>query len=65
MVNYNYYFQIAGLTVGIQSPVPVAFRPCMEPFQIASAEAVDLCYEIRQQSSRSWCVLSLANRQDL
>ena len=47
MVNYNYYFQIAGLTVGIQSPVPVAFRPCMEPFQIASAEAVDLCYEIR------------------
>ena len=45
-MKYNYYFQIAGLIVGIQAPAAIEFPSCMEPFQILEAKTADLCYEI-------------------
>lgn len=45
-MEYDYYFEIAGLTLGIQSPGTVDFPPCMKPFQVQEAKTVDLNYEI-------------------
>lgn len=44
---YNYYFQIAGLVLELDSPVPIAFLPCMEPFQTKNVQKVDLHYQIK------------------
>lgn len=46
MFNYSYYLKIAGLVIQIESPVPIFFLPCMEPFQILNSEKVDLSYKI-------------------
>ncbi len=47
MLGYNYYFQIAGLTVGIQSPAAISFRPCMKPFWISYSKTVDFYYKVQ------------------
>lgn len=46
---YNYYFQIAELALELASPVPIAFLPCMKPFQIEYAKKADLHYQIKME----------------
>lgn len=44
---YNYYFQIAKLVFRITSSEPIAFLPCMEPFEMEYSQKVDLHYHVK------------------